>query len=77
MTAPRPPLLSLDEALARLLQVAAAHTIGQIEVVSSLDALGRVLAAEVRSTIDVPAIFASSAQDCRLARCDQTPCARS
>ena len=55
MTAPRPPLLSLDEALARLLQVAAAHTIGQIEVVSSLDALGRVLAAEVRSTIDVPA----------------------
>lgn len=54
MTAPRPPLLSLDEALARLLQAAGAHTIGQIETVSTFDGLGRVLAADLHSTIDVP-----------------------
>ena len=60
MTAPRPPLLSLDEALAGLLQAAAAHTIDQIETVSTFDALGRVLAADLRSTIDVPGADNSS-----------------
>ena len=54
MTTPRPPLLSLDEALARLLQAAGAHPIGQIETVSTCDGLGRVLAADLHSTIDVP-----------------------
>ena len=50
----RPPLLSLDEALQRLLQGAAAHRIADTETVSTFDGLGRVLATEVRSTIDVP-----------------------
>ncbi len=50
----RPPLLSLDEALERLLRGAAGHAIIEIDVVSTFDALGRVLAAEVRSTVDVP-----------------------
>lgn len=52
--AARPPLLSLDEALARLLEGAAAHRIGQTETVGSFDALGRVLAADVISLLDVP-----------------------
>lgn len=52
--AARPPLLSLDEALARLLEGAAAHRIVQTETVGSFDALGRVLAADVRSQLDVP-----------------------
>ena len=54
MTAPRSPLLSLDDALARLVQAAAAHTIAQVETVSTFEALGRVLAADLHSTIDVP-----------------------
>ena len=41
----RPPLLTLDEALAR---------IAEAESVDTFDALGRVLAADVTSTIDVP-----------------------
>ncbi|HMQ72507.1 MAG TPA: molybdopterin molybdotransferase MoeA, partial [Rubrivivax sp.] len=52
--AARPPLLSLDEALARLLGGAAAHRIARTETVGSFDALGRVLAADVRSQLDVP-----------------------
>jgi molybdopterin molybdotransferase len=47
-------LLSLDEALARLVRGARAHTISATETLSTFDALGRVLAAEVRSTLDVP-----------------------
>jgi len=57
MTGPpaaRPPLLSLDEALQRLLGVAVAHAIADTEQLSTFDALGRVLAAEVRSGLDVP-----------------------
>ena len=56
----RPPLLSLDEALARLLQSAAGHAIADIETVSTFDGLGRVLAADVRSAIDVPGADNSS-----------------
>jgi molybdopterin molybdotransferase len=48
------PLLSLDEALARLVEGAARHRITQAESVGSFDALGRVLAADVRSLLDVP-----------------------
>ncbi len=59
-TPERPPLLSLDEALARLLQGAAGHAIGQTETVSTYHGLGRVLAAEVRSAIDVPGADNSS-----------------
>jgi molybdopterin molybdotransferase len=50
----RPPLLSLDEALARVCASATARAITESETVSTFDALGRVLAAEVRSGLDVP-----------------------
>ena len=48
------PLLSLDEALARLVAGASPRRIVQSETISSFDALGRVLAADVMSTLDVP-----------------------
>jgi len=48
----RPPLQSLDEALASLL--AAVSPLGRSESVSTFDALGRVLAADVVSQLDVP-----------------------
>jgi molybdopterin molybdotransferase len=47
-------LLSLDEALLRLVAGAAPHRITQQETVSTFDALGRVLATDVKSTLDVP-----------------------
>ncbi|MEP7281166.1 MAG: gephyrin-like molybdotransferase Glp [Rubrivivax sp.] len=50
----RPPLLSLDDALDRLIQGAATHRIAEVAVVSTFDALGRVLAEDVRSLLDVP-----------------------
>ncbi|MBI3369500.1 MAG: molybdopterin molybdotransferase MoeA, partial [Burkholderiales bacterium] len=52
--APRPPLLSLDEVLGRMLGVARERVINQTESVSTFDALGRVLAQGVRSALDVP-----------------------
>jgi molybdopterin molybdotransferase len=51
--APR-PLLPLDEALARLAAGSRGHRIAEVERVSTFDALGRVLAVAVRSTLDVP-----------------------
>jgi molybdopterin molybdotransferase len=48
------PLLSLDDALARLVAGAVPRRIAQPETISSFDALGRVLAANVMSTLDVP-----------------------
>ena len=48
------PLLSLDEALARLAAGAAAHRITQTQTLSTFDALGRVLAQDVRSALHVP-----------------------
>jgi len=53
MNAPR-PLLSLDDALARLVEGAAPHRIVQTESVSTFDGLGRVLAADVASLLNVP-----------------------
>ncbi len=53
MSEPR-PLLSLDDALARLAAGAAPHAIQSIELVSTFDALGRVLAQAVLATLDVP-----------------------
>jgi molybdopterin molybdotransferase len=50
--ASRPPLQSLDDALARLL--AAVSPLAQTEQVGTFDALGRVLAQDVRSQLDVP-----------------------
>jgi molybdopterin molybdotransferase len=53
MSTSRPStLLTLDEALARLL--GAVQPLADIETVSTFDALGRVLAADVRSLVDVP-----------------------
>ncbi|MDO8419008.1 MAG: molybdopterin molybdotransferase MoeA [Rubrivivax sp.] len=54
MSAEARPLLSLDEAMARLQAGGAAHAIRQTESVPTFDALGRVLAAEVLSALDVP-----------------------
>jgi molybdopterin molybdotransferase len=50
----RPPLMSLDEALARLVEGARARRIATTEPVPTFDALGRVLAEDVRSLLDVP-----------------------
>jgi molybdopterin molybdotransferase len=50
----RAPMLTLDEALARLVDGARPAAITQAETVSTFDALGRVLAADVASLIDVP-----------------------
>ena len=53
MNTPRPStLLTLDEALARLL--GAVQPLADHETVSTFDGLGRVLASEVRSLVDVP-----------------------
>jgi molybdopterin molybdotransferase len=48
------PLLSLDDALARLIAGSAAHAITEVEDIGTFDGLGRVLAADVASTLDVP-----------------------
>jgi molybdopterin molybdotransferase len=48
------PLLSLDEALARLTAGSRPFAITQTEQVSTFDALGRVLGADVASTLNVP-----------------------
>ncbi|MDL2337910.1 MAG: molybdopterin molybdotransferase MoeA [Pseudomonadota bacterium] len=50
----RPPLLSLDEALARLMQAVRPFAPAEAQQVSTFEALGRVLADEVRSVVDVP-----------------------
>jgi molybdopterin molybdotransferase len=54
MSEPRAPMLSLDQALQRLVAGASAARIAEVETVSTFDALGRVLAADVVSLIDVP-----------------------
>ncbi|HEY6135955.1 MAG TPA: molybdopterin molybdotransferase MoeA, partial [Rubrivivax sp.] len=51
---PARPLLSLDDAVARLVAGGAAHVLTQTERVSTFDALGRVLAEDVNSALDVP-----------------------
>ncbi|MCX7892879.1 MAG: molybdopterin molybdotransferase MoeA [Burkholderiales bacterium] len=70
MNAPRTQgLLSVDEALARLLEGAA--PVGDVETVATLDAAGRVLAAPQVSAVDVPPLdntsmdgYAVRAADC-------------
>ncbi len=47
-------MLSLDEALERLLRRAGEQRIAEIDTVSTFDSLGRVLATEVRAGLDVP-----------------------
>jgi molybdopterin molybdotransferase len=53
-TPARPLLMSLDDALARLMQAVRPFDAAQAQQVSTFDALGRVLSAEVRSAVDVP-----------------------
>jgi len=48
------PMLTLDEALARLLEAVSPMPVSEAETLSTFDALGRVLRADVRSTLDVP-----------------------
>ena len=50
----RSPMLSLDEAVARLVEGARAHAIAETEAVSTFDALGRVLAEPVHASLNVP-----------------------
>src|SRR5450755_3982100 len=50
----RPEPLSLDEAVARILARVPALAAARAEEIATFDALGRVLAADVRSLIDVP-----------------------
>ena len=54
MSDAKPALLSLDDAFARLVAGAQAAAIADVESVATFDALGRVLAADVLSAIDVP-----------------------
>ena len=54
MNAPRAPMLTLDEALARLLAAVAPLPASEHETLSTFDALGRVLQSDVRSALDVP-----------------------
>ncbi|CAM2176210.1 gephyrin-like molybdotransferase Glp [Burkholderia orbicola] len=56
--APRAPMLSTAEALAALLD--AAKPLPGAETVATLDALGRVLAADVSSPLDVPPMHTSA-----------------
>ncbi len=51
---PQRPLMSLDDALTTLVAAAQAQQITQTESVSTFDALGRVLAEDVLSSLDVP-----------------------
>ncbi len=50
----RLPLLSLDEALQRLLAGSREHALNEQESVNTFDALHRVLAADLHSTLNVP-----------------------
>jgi molybdopterin molybdotransferase len=50
----RPPMLTLEEALAKLLGTVQSFPLTEAQTVSTFDALGRVLAADVHSLIDVP-----------------------
>lgn len=50
----RAPMLTLDEALARLLEAVVPMPASEHETVPTFDALGRVLQDDVRSTLDVP-----------------------
>ena len=65
----RAPSLSLDEALSRLVAGARAARIQDVEQLSTFDALGRVLARDVVSAIDVPPAD-NSAMDGYALRCD-------
>lgn len=70
----RAPLLSLDEALARLTRAVQPFGAAQMQHVSTFDALGRVLAEAVRSVVDVPPADNTS-MDGYVMRCADVPAA--
>src|SRR5687767_5261808 len=72
MTAPRAPMLTLDDALAQLLAAVAPLPPTEHQTVSTFDALGRVLQADLRSTLDVPPRDNSSMDGYAL-RCADVP----
>ena len=67
-------MLTLEEALQRLIDGASMARIGEVETVSTFEALGRVLAADVVSLIDVPPQDNSS-MDGYAVRAADVPCA--
>ena len=73
-THPVPPLLSLDDALVRLLAVARERVIPETEKLGTFDALGRVLARSVVAALDVPPAD-NSAMDGYAMRAADVPCA--
>ncbi|HEX5687587.1 MAG TPA: gephyrin-like molybdotransferase Glp [Ideonella sp.] len=70
---PKPPLMPLDEALARLTEVASARRIAESQDVPTAQALGRVLAAPVVSSLDVPPADNSSMDGYALRFADLAP----
>lgn len=72
---PRPPLMSLDEALARLVDVAGSRRIVESQSLPTASALGRVLAAPVVSSLDVPPADNSSMDGYALRFADLAPAA--
>ena len=71
---PRAPLLSLDEAVARLVEAAAPCALDATEEVPTIAALGRTLAEDVRSALDVPPAD-NTAMDGYALRCADVPAA--
>ena len=71
-TSPRPPLLTLDEALARLTGAVQPVLAAAAVSVPTFEALGRVLAADVRSALDVPPADNTSMDGYAL-RCAEVP----
>ncbi|WP_157359803.1 gephyrin-like molybdotransferase Glp [Caldimonas brevitalea] len=67
-TVPRPPLLSLEEALARLL--APVRPLADTETLPCVAALGRVLAEDLISPLDVPPLANSSMDGYAVRRAD-------
>jgi len=65
-------MLTLDEALSRLLAAAPAPAAAEAESVSTFEALGRVLAEDVRASLDVPPADNSSMDGYAL-RCADVP----
>ena len=62
----RSPLMTLDEVLARLVASAADRRLTETETLSSAEALGRVLAAKVRTDANIRSIHHSSALSVRV-----------
>ncbi|HUG23665.1 gephyrin-like molybdotransferase Glp [Piscinibacter sp.] len=67
-------MLTLDQALDRLLQAVRPHPAAEAETVSTFDALGRVLAEHVTSALDVPPAD-NTAMDGYALRCADVPVA--